>query len=199
MSTKVARKLACNLPHPYIEQKIDTREGRPILRGTRIGVSLIAWQCKQGRTVDEILQHYPHLTPAQVAHDALSYDFDHQSEIEEEIRLDQDHAYWMKSNILRHEHVAKIKLYLDEDVESFLADVVHRRGYEATTTRDCKILGLGDTAQVSFARRKGFVILTYNVRHFPRLLDQMLSRNEHHPGFIIARQEGFKYPTLCRL
>jgi hypothetical protein len=45
--------------------------------------------------VDEILQHYRHLTPAQV-HDALSYYFDHQAEIEEEIRLDQDHTYWMK-------------------------------------------------------------------------------------------------------
>jgi uncharacterized protein (DUF433 family) len=96
MSTKVARKVAARKhPHPYIEQKIDTHEGRPILRGTRIGVSLIAWQYKQGRTVDEILQHYPHLTPAQV-HDALSYYFDHQAEIEEEIRLDQDHTYWMK-------------------------------------------------------------------------------------------------------
>jgi uncharacterized protein (DUF433 family) len=69
--------------------------GKPILRGTRIGVSLIAWQYKQGHTVDEILQGYPHLTPAQV-HDALSYYFDHQAEIEEEIGLDQDHAYWMK-------------------------------------------------------------------------------------------------------
>ena len=87
--------------------------------------------------------------------------------------------------------MAKIKLYLDEDVEVFLVDAVRRRGYEATTTRDCKNLGLGDPAQVSFARRKGSVILTYNVRHFPRLYYEMLNRNEHHPGFIIARHEGF--------
>ena len=96
MSTKVARAISVRkLPHPYIEQKIDTGGGRPMLRGTRLGVSLIAWHYKQGRTVDETLQNYPHLTPAQV-HDALSYYFDHQTEIEEEIRLDQDHAYWMK-------------------------------------------------------------------------------------------------------
>lgn len=94
--------------------------------------------------------------------------------------------------------MAKIKLYLDEDVEVFLADAVRRRGYEATTTRDCKNLGLGDPAQISFARRKGFVILSYNVRHFPRLHYEILSRNDHHPGFIIARQEGFTL-TLRRL
>ena len=81
--------------HPYIEHKADTCGGRAIITGTRIAVSLIAWHYKQGRTVDEILQSYPHLTPAQV-HDALSYYFDHQSEIEEEIRLSQDHDYWMK-------------------------------------------------------------------------------------------------------
>jgi uncharacterized protein (DUF433 family) len=96
MSTKVVRKVPVHrLPHPYIEQEPDVYGGNPILRGTRIRVSLIAWQYKQGHTVDEILQGHPHLTPAQV-HDALSYYFDHQAEIEEEIGLDQDHAYWMK-------------------------------------------------------------------------------------------------------
>ena len=96
MNTKLASKAAARkLPHPYIEQKTGTCGGRPILKGTRIGVSLIAWHYKQGRTIDEIIQNYPHLTPAQV-HDALSYYFDHQAEIEEEIRLDQNHAYWMK-------------------------------------------------------------------------------------------------------
>lgn len=87
----VSRKVS----HPYIEQKAGTCGGRPIIVGTRIEVSLIAWHYKQGRTVDEILQNYPHLTPAQV-HDALSYYFDHQSEIDEEIRLSQNHDYWMK-------------------------------------------------------------------------------------------------------
>ena len=94
--------------------------------------------------------------------------------------------------------MANIRLYLDEDVEVFLADAVRRRGYEVTTTRDCGNLGMSDLDQIAFARRKGFVILTYNVRHFPRLHYEMLNRNEHHPGFIIARQEGFTL-TLRRL
>ena len=92
MATRVALRKSA---HPYIGHKADTCGGRAIIISTRIEVSLIAWHYKQGRTVDEILQSYPHLTPAQV-HDALSYYFDHQAEIEEEIHLSQDHDYWMK-------------------------------------------------------------------------------------------------------
>ncbi len=92
MATRAALRKS---EHPYIGHKTDTCGGRAIITGTRIEVSLIAWHYKQGRTVDEILQSYPHLTPAQV-HDALSYYFDHQSEIEEEILLSQDHDHWMK-------------------------------------------------------------------------------------------------------
>lgn len=94
-NTMATRSTVRKIVHPYIEHKADTCGGRAIVRGTRIEISLIAWHYKQGRTVDEILQGYPHLTPAQV-HDALSYYFDHQPEIEEEIGLSQDHDSWMK-------------------------------------------------------------------------------------------------------
>jgi hypothetical protein len=86
--------------------------------------------------------------------------------------------------------VTSIKLYLDEDVEVFLADAVRRRGYEANTTRDCGNLGSPDRAQVAFALQNSFVILTHNVRDFPRLHYEIIGRNEHHSGFIIAKKES---------
>jgi predicted nuclease of predicted toxin-antitoxin system len=89
--------------------------------------------------------------------------------------------------------VTNIKLYLDEDVEVFLADAVRRRGYEANTTRDCGNLGATDLAQVAFALRNGAVILTHNVQDFPRLHYEIMRRNEHHSGFIIAKKES---PTV---
>jgi len=89
--------------------------------------------------------------------------------------------------------VANIKLYLDEDVEVFLADAIRRRGYEATTARDCGNLGISDAAQIVLAYQSGFVVLTYNVHDFPRLHYEILSRNQHHSGLIIARKES---PTL---
>jgi uncharacterized protein (DUF433 family) len=39
---------------------------------------------RRGLTVDEILREFPHLTPAQV-YDALSYYYDHQDELDQEI------------------------------------------------------------------------------------------------------------------
>jgi len=71
--------------HPYITRVPGKREGRPIIRGTGITVSLIAGLYKAGDTVDEILESYPHLHPSWI-HDAIGYYLDHQNEIEREIR-----------------------------------------------------------------------------------------------------------------
>ena len=72
--------------HPYIE--IVERYGgpQPVIKGTRITVSDIISYLRIGETpeslVDKIL---PQLTLAQV-HDALSYYYDHQDEIEQILR-----------------------------------------------------------------------------------------------------------------
>jgi uncharacterized protein (DUF433 family) len=56
--------------------------GRPIVRGSRIEVALLAWQFEvEGRSPDEIVDSFPHLTLGQV-HAALGYYYDHRSEIE---------------------------------------------------------------------------------------------------------------------
>jgi uncharacterized protein (DUF433 family) len=70
--------------HPYITRVPGICGGRPIIRSTRIAVSLIAGLYKAGDTVDEILESYPHLRPSWV-YDAIGYYLDHQSEIELEI------------------------------------------------------------------------------------------------------------------
>ena len=72
------------LPHPHITRTPGVCGGRPIVRGTRVPVQIIAGYHKLGMSVDNILAGLPHLTPAQVF-DALSYYHDHQAEIEAEI------------------------------------------------------------------------------------------------------------------
>jgi len=79
--------------HPYVTRKRGIQGGSPIIKGTRIPVSIILIYYKQGKDVDEILELYPQLTPAQV-HDALSYYHDHQEKMEKEITLFQDEARW---------------------------------------------------------------------------------------------------------
>lgn len=73
--------------HPHIVLNPGIRGGRPTIVGTRIGVDLLARFMRAGDGPDEILLMYPHLTPAAI-YDALSYYFDHQAEIEEQIAED---------------------------------------------------------------------------------------------------------------
>lgn len=63
------------IAHPHIEKKKDVCGGEPVIRNTRITVSLIATLEKMGYPVDEIVGMYPHLNHAQIF-DALSYYYD---------------------------------------------------------------------------------------------------------------------------
>ena len=69
--------------------------GAPIIQGTRIAVRAIAGYYQLGMSVDEILQSLPHLTQSQV-HAALTFYFDHQLEIDRDLRRNSDVNYWRK-------------------------------------------------------------------------------------------------------
>ncbi len=71
--------------HPHVVKVPNVRAGRAIIAGTRIPVWIIAANMQEGCSPQDILEHYPQLTPAQL-HDAISYYYDHSAEIEAEIR-----------------------------------------------------------------------------------------------------------------
>ena len=72
--------------HPYIERRRGYRGGRAIIAGTNFPVSSVAtYIVSQGMLPEELVRTFPHLTLAQV-HDALSYYYDHQAEIDDEMR-----------------------------------------------------------------------------------------------------------------
>lgn len=68
----------------YVIRMADICGGRPIIRGTRTPVKAIVGYYKMGMSVEEILEGLPQLTPAQV-HEALSYYYDNQAEMERDI------------------------------------------------------------------------------------------------------------------
>ena len=71
--------------HPYIVSDQEVCGGRPRINGTRITVrTVVTAVLRQGQSPAEVLEHYPHLTLANI-HDALSYYYDHQNEIDLEI------------------------------------------------------------------------------------------------------------------
>ena len=66
--------------HRYVAMDEDILGGEPIIKGTRTPVRAIVELWRQGIPPEEIPNHLPHLTLAQVF-DALSYYSDHQEEI----------------------------------------------------------------------------------------------------------------------
>jgi len=63
--------------------------GQPVVVNTRIRVATILACYRQGLGVEEIVQQYPALRPADV-HDALAFAYDHIAEIESALAADAE-------------------------------------------------------------------------------------------------------------
>jgi uncharacterized protein (DUF433 family) len=72
--------MSTSTEHFYIVTDEEILSGEPIIKGTRTPVRAIVELWRQGVIPEEIPNHLPHLTLAQVF-DALSYYSDHQEEI----------------------------------------------------------------------------------------------------------------------
>jgi uncharacterized protein (DUF433 family) len=81
--------------YPYITSEKNILNGVPIIEGTRIPVRSIAGYYQMGMSVDEILISLSHLKPSQVF-SALAYYFDHQDEIDRDLKASSDTDYWKK-------------------------------------------------------------------------------------------------------
>ena len=65
--------------------------GQPVVAGTRIRVATVLGCYRQGMGVEEIVQQYANLRPADV-HDALAYAYEHLDEIEANLAADEEAA-----------------------------------------------------------------------------------------------------------
>ena len=88
--------LVSKLDHRNIEKVADRCGGRAVIAGTRVRVATILACYRQGMTVEEILQEYAHLRPADV-HDALAYAYEHSDEIREQLRSEKEFAESMEA------------------------------------------------------------------------------------------------------
>jgi uncharacterized protein (DUF433 family) len=79
------------LDYRNIETDLTRCGGQPAVAGTRIRVATILACYRQGMCVEEIVQQYPGLQPADV-HDALAYAYDHLDEIEAALADDDEAA-----------------------------------------------------------------------------------------------------------
>ncbi len=75
---------ASKTEHLYIEKDSSKYEGKAVIKNTRIPVASIVNHYRSGMTIEEILEGYPSLNPAQLF-DAFSYYFDHKEEIDKKL------------------------------------------------------------------------------------------------------------------
>ena len=79
-----------------------------------------------------------------------------------------------------------IELYLDEDADVVIADLVRSRGFKVTTTQEAGQIGKKDDEQLAYAVSQGSVLLTHNRVHFEDLAREYFVAGKEHHGIIIA-------------
>jgi uncharacterized protein (DUF433 family) len=79
------------LDHRNIEKDPSRCGGQPVVAGTRIRVGTVLSCYRQGMSVEEIVQQYAPLKPADV-HDALAYAYEHIDEVEADLAADDEAA-----------------------------------------------------------------------------------------------------------
>ncbi len=87
-------RLSSLTEHPHIARSEKMHRGEPTIRGTAITVRTVVERTRLGDSIQEIVEAYPVLTPAQVC-DALGYYYDHTDEIEQYIAQNREAAWQM--------------------------------------------------------------------------------------------------------
>ena len=79
-----------------------------------------------------------------------------------------------------------IELYLDEDVNVLVADLVRGHGFAATTARDAGLLGESDAQQLEYAVGQRRAFMTHNRGDFAALSREYQVTGRTHWGLILA-------------
>ena len=82
---------AAKIVYPHIVKEPGYCGGKAAIDHTRVRVNNVAWLAKRGLTPQQVLEHYPDLTLAQV-HAALAYYYDNRDEIEAELAAEDQAA-----------------------------------------------------------------------------------------------------------
>jgi predicted nuclease of predicted toxin-antitoxin system len=79
-----------------------------------------------------------------------------------------------------------IELYLDEDVDVLVADLIKARGFVAITTTEAGNKRKDDSEQLAYATENELTLLTHNRVDFEALAQEYFVDGKTHYGIIIA-------------
>jgi hypothetical protein len=77
----------------------------------------------------------------------------------------------------------KVRFYLDENVQTVIAEQLKRRGIEAVTTRDLGVLGDDDANHLARATRLGYVLCTHDADFV-----DLATSGIQHAGIVFGQQ-----------
>ncbi len=84
-----------------------------------------------------------------------------------------------------------VRLYLDEDVRPLLAEVLRKRGYDATSAVELGRLSIRDADHFEYAAADARALLTFNICDFVPLARTAIEENRHFSGLIVSEQIPF--------
>lgn len=79
-----------------------------------------------------------------------------------------------------------VRLYLDEDANVLIADLLKARGFDALTTRDAGQLNATDADQFAYAINQKRTLITHNITDFETLVQTYFDTDLSHYGVIFA-------------
>lgn len=82
------------------------------------------------------------------------------------------------------------KVYLDEDVDILVANLLAARGLDVKTAREQEMLGKSDPQQLTFAISLDRCLLTHNRLDFEALHSNYLINKKYHQGILMAKRRN---------
>jgi hypothetical protein len=79
-----------------------------------------------------------------------------------------------------------VELYLDEDVDVLVADLVRPRGFQVTTTQGAGRVSSDDADQLAYAVNLQAAMFTHNRSDYEALAEDYFAAGRTHFGIIIA-------------
>jgi hypothetical protein len=79
-----------------------------------------------------------------------------------------------------------IELYLDEDVDVLIADLLRARGFVVSTTVEAHQLHRSDAEQLAYASSQQQTLVTHNRADFEALAQAYFASGREHYGIILA-------------
>jgi predicted nuclease of predicted toxin-antitoxin system len=83
-----------------------------------------------------------------------------------------------------------IGLYLDEDVNVLVGDLLNARGFDALTVRDAGQLQASDEEQLAYAVNQQRALVTHNRSDFEELIQTYFAAERKHYGVILATRRS---------